>query len=85
MRRFEAPAATYTVEITPPAWTQLASLTQETYQRIRQELEGVASAQGVSSKPFVQVDDALAVYDVDHVKRRVVLREVSRRPPGQGT
>jgi len=84
MRRVETPGSSYTVEISPPAWRQLAYLRQETYQRIRQELEGVARAQGASSKPFVQVDDALAVYDVDHDKRRVVLREVSRRPPGQG-
>jgi len=84
MRRAEPPAGTYTVETSPPAWKQLAYLRQETYQRIRQELEGVASTQGASSKPFVLVDDTLAVYDVDHDKRRVVLREVSRRLPGQG-
>ena len=84
MLRVETPASTYTVEISPPAWKQLAYLRQETYQRIRQELEGVASARGASSKPFVLVDDAVAVYDVDHHKRQVVLREVSRRLPGQG-
>jgi mRNA-degrading endonuclease RelE of RelBE toxin-antitoxin system len=84
MRRVETPASAYTVEISPPAWKQLSYLRQETYQRIRQELEGVASTHGTSSKPFVLVDDALAVYDVDHDQRRVVLREVSRRPPGQG-
>ena len=84
MHRVETPASTYTVEISPPAWKQLAYLVQETYQRIRQELEGVASTQGASSQPFVLVDDAVAVYEVDHDKRRVVLREVSRHLPGQG-
>jgi mRNA-degrading endonuclease RelE of RelBE toxin-antitoxin system len=88
MRRSEAPAATYTVEISPPAWKQLAHLTSETYERIRHELDGVATALSVSgrrvsgsssSKPVVLVDDSLAVYDVDHDKRRVVLREVTRR------
>lgn len=89
MRRPEAPAATYTVEISPPAWKQLAHLTLETYQRIRHELEGVATAlntsgrrvAGSSSTPVVRVDDTLAVYDVDHDKRQVVLREVARRLP----
>ncbi|QRK08826.1 hypothetical protein JQX13_01215 [Archangium violaceum] len=32
----------YTVDISPPAWTQLAHLTLETYRRIREELDAVA-------------------------------------------
>ena len=86
----------YTVEISPPAWNQLAHLSLETYRRIRDELDAVATALGEGgqvlpgtvkasgrppSTPSVVVDDAIAVYDVDHQLQRVLLLEVARRLP----
>ncbi|QRN95182.1 hypothetical protein JRI60_39870 [Archangium violaceum] len=88
----------YTVEISPPAWNQLAHLSVETYRRIRDALDAVAAAlpsQGQergsprpvkqeghgASLPSVVVDDAIALYDVDHLRRRVLLLEVARRLP----
>jgi mRNA-degrading endonuclease RelE of RelBE toxin-antitoxin system len=89
----------YTVEISPPAWNQLAHLRVETYRRIRDALDAVAAAlpQGQervpaasrtvkpegrgASLPSVVVDDAIALYDVDHQRRCVLLVEVARRLP----
>jgi mRNA-degrading endonuclease RelE of RelBE toxin-antitoxin system len=95
MRRSEAPVRAYTVEVSPPAWNQLAHLTVETYRRIREELDAVAAeltdegprarAREVmghrisASRPSVVVDDAIALYDVDHERRRVLLLEVAPR------
>ncbi|WNG39385.1 hypothetical protein F0U61_41270 [Archangium violaceum] len=96
------PRSVYTVDISPPAWNQLAHLTLETYRRIREELDAVAvslTQEGgrgagpnagpnkvktdgqVPSKLSVVVDDAIALYDVDHSSRRVLLLEVARRLP----
>ncbi|WP_257461440.1 type II toxin-antitoxin system RelE family toxin [Archangium lipolyticum] len=91
------PSTVYTVEISPPAWNQLAHLRVETYRRIRDALDAVAAElpQGQerdsirpvkpqghgSSLPSVVVDDAIALYDVDHQRRRVLLVEVARRLP----
>ncbi|WP_375771519.1 hypothetical protein NR798_11620 [Archangium gephyra] len=87
----------YTVEISPPAWNQLAHLSLETYRRIREALDDVAMGLGEgrnhvfpgtvkapgrpASTPSVVVDDAIAVYDVDHERQRVLLLEVARRLP----
>lgn len=95
----------YTVDISPPAWNQLAHLTLETYRRIREELDAVAvslSQEGHGAGPnagsnagpnkvkteghapsrlSLVVDDAIALYDVDHSSRRVLLLEVARRLP----
>lgn len=87
----------YTVEISPPAWNQLAHLTLETYRRIRDELDAVASALGQGHGPAlaprvtpgghepsrlsVVVDEVIALYDVDHERRIVRLLEVARRLP----
>lgn len=87
----------YTVEISPPAWNQLAHLTLETYRRIRDELDAVATALGEGpthlpapkmtpgghgpSRLSVVVDGAIALYDVDHERRTVLLLEVARRLP----
>lgn len=95
MRRSEAPVLAYTVEVTPPAWNQLAHLPVETYRRIREELDVVAlelteeslrarprdvtSTRPSASRPSVVVDDAIALYDVDPERRRVLLVEVARR------
>jgi hypothetical protein len=67
----------------------------ETYRRIREELDTVAtelteeSLQArpramrgnrlSASRPSVVVDDAIALYDVDPERRRVLLVEVARR------
>jgi mRNA-degrading endonuclease RelE of RelBE toxin-antitoxin system len=87
----------YTIEISPSAWNQLAHLSLETYRRIRDELDAVAMALTEASNlarpgavkvsghpvsaPSVVVDDAIAVYDVDHERQRVLLLEVARRLP----
>jgi mRNA-degrading endonuclease RelE of RelBE toxin-antitoxin system len=97
MRRSEASPLAYTVDISPPAWNQLAHLSLESYRRIREELDAVAASLmtggnwGVSqaeqrpgqpnSSPSLTVDDAIAVYEVDHERRRVVLLEVAQRLP----
>ncbi|WP_143177706.1 type II toxin-antitoxin system RelE family toxin [Cystobacter ferrugineus] len=71
----------YTVEIDPSAWSQLALLRVETYRRVREALTSVASTVTSAGKscqarfPLV-VDDTVAHYDVDHLRRRVLLREV---------
>ena len=83
----------YSVQIHPAAWTQLAHLPVETYRRLREELDAVATrltesrAQGeseewkgpsvVRSLPF---EGLIVRYDVDHGLRRVLLLEVE--PPG---
>jgi mRNA-degrading endonuclease RelE of RelBE toxin-antitoxin system len=87
MRRSKASATVYSVEITPPAWTQLAHLTVETYRRIRDELDAVAALLTEGSQraaprrpaPSIVVDGAVALYDVDHERGRILLREVAPR------
>jgi mRNA-degrading endonuclease RelE of RelBE toxin-antitoxin system len=97
MRRVEAPKLAYTVDISPPAWNQLAHLSSESYRRIREELDAVAASltaggrrsvsqaeQGSghpSSTPSLMIDDAIAIYEVDQERRRVVLLEVAKRLP----
>ncbi|WNG15068.1 hypothetical protein [Cystobacter fuscus] len=71
----------YTVEIDPSAWSQLALLRGDTYRRVREALTNVASsvtpAEMSSQARFpLVVDDTVAHYDVDHLRRRVLLREV---------
>ncbi|HYO54877.1 hypothetical protein [Archangium sp.] len=81
----------YTVEISPPAWNQIAQLSLETYRRIREELEAVAQLLDTVKVPghppstsSVVIDDVMAVYEVDHKRRRVLLIEVARRLPRDG-
>ncbi len=77
----------YSVEIDPSAWSQLALLRVDTYRRVREALMSVASSvtsAGVVNQvhsPLV-VDDTVAHYDVDHLRRRVLLREVASSTPG---
>lgn len=79
--RFRMNPTAYSVEIDPSAWSQLALLRVDTYRRVREALMSVASSvtpDGVASQgrfPLV-VDDTVAHYDVDHLRRRVLLREV---------
>lgn len=92
MRRSEAPVIVYSVEISPPAWTQLAQLTVETYRRIRDELDAVAVSLTEGSRrpglrrlgieaspeaPSLVVDGTVARYAVDHERGRVLLLEVA--------
>jgi hypothetical protein len=97
MRRSEASTLAYTVDISPPAWNQLAHLSLESYRRIREELDAVAASLSTgdrrsvaqveqapghpTSTPSLMVDDAIAVYELDHERRRVVLIEVAQRLP----
>jgi hypothetical protein len=74
----------YTVEIDPAAWHQLALLRVETYRRVREALLTVAcevtSGARAPLSPFpLVVDGTVAHCDVDHQKRQVLLREVA--PP----
>ncbi|EPX61624.1 hypothetical protein D187_010243 [Cystobacter fuscus DSM 2262] len=72
----------YTVEIDPSAWSQLALLRGDTYRRVREALTNVASTVTPAEvacqagSPLV-VDGTVAHYDVDHLRRRVLLREVA--------
>ncbi len=97
MRRPEATPLSYSVDISPPAWNQLAHLSSESYRRIREELDAVAASwsagdrqrvasagQGAghpTATPSLTVDDAIALYEVDHERRRIVLLEVAQRLP----
>jgi len=71
----------YTVEIDPSAWSQLALLRVEIYRQVREALKSVASevVPGESDRPALfplVIGDMVAHYDVDHQRRRVLLREV---------
>jgi mRNA-degrading endonuclease RelE of RelBE toxin-antitoxin system len=90
MRRPESLSA-YSVEVSSSAWRQLARLSLETYQRIREELEAAASrlrAPSPLSLPLkgsggptvtysLVVDDYMVLYTVDMERRRLRLLEVA--------
>jgi len=92
MRRPES-LNTYSVEVSPAAWKQLAQLPLETYQRIRQALDATA-ARMRSPTPLplprkvaplvvtrsIELEGHVALYDVDMERRRLTLREVVRQP-----
>ena len=91
MRRPES-LSKYTVEVSPNAWRQMAHLPLETYQRIREELDAVAArmrpetpaplpqryVRPVETRSF-QVENHIALYEVDPSRRRLTLREIARR------
>jgi hypothetical protein len=69
-----SPNTGYTMEISPPAWKQLARLPVELYRRIRGDLEAIAAA------PFSAViDDYVAFYQLDPERKRLTLLDVARR------
>jgi mRNA-degrading endonuclease RelE of RelBE toxin-antitoxin system len=90
MRRPES-LHTFSVEVSPLAWKQLAQLPLDTYQRVRQELERIATQLRTptpapvpkrEAEPFVtrsiSLEGYIALYEVDTVRRRLSLREVVR-------
>ncbi|QRK13359.1 hypothetical protein JQX13_26980 [Archangium violaceum] len=93
MRRPES-LNSYSVEVSPSAWKQLAHLPLESYQRIRQALDGIA-AQLRSPTPVplpkkeaeplvsrsLSLEGHLVLYEVDTVRRRLTLREIVRTRP----
>jgi mRNA-degrading endonuclease RelE of RelBE toxin-antitoxin system len=93
MRRLES-LNTYSVEVSPTAWKQLAHLPLETYQRIRQSLDGTAARLRTPTPlplprkvapPIItrsiELEGYIALYDVDTERRRLMLREVVRQTP----
>ncbi len=91
MRRPES-LSRYTVEVSPNAWRQMAHLPLATYQRIREELEAVAARMRPDTpaplpqkyiRPIetrsLQVDNHIALYEVDPSRKRLTLREIARR------
>jgi mRNA-degrading endonuclease RelE of RelBE toxin-antitoxin system len=90
MRRPESLNA-YSVEVSPSAWQQLAQVSLETYQRIRQELETTASrlrtptpvplslkgSAGPAVTRFLVVEGYVALYVVDAERKRLRLLEVA--------
>lgn len=72
------------MEISPPAWKQLARLPVELYRRIRGDLEAIAAAtvvkEGGRTAPFSAViDDYVAFYQLDPERKRLTLLDVARR------
>ncbi|WNG44925.1 hypothetical protein F0U60_13080 [Archangium minus] len=93
MRRPES-LNTYSVEVSPSAWKQLAHLPLESYQRIRQALDGIAAQLRAptpaplpkkEAEPLIirslSLEGYLAMYEVDTVRRRLTLREIVRTRP----
>lgn len=92
MRR-EEPSHRFTVQISPSAWKQIASLPAETYRRVREELEAVATRLVVVPAPpaagtqeaatalALLVKEYVVLYDVDMERRSVMLLEVALRQP----
>src|SRR4028118_757137 len=84
------------VEISAPAWEELARLPLESYQRVRNELEAVASRmlmgpspsafapEGAHSTSFLlRVEHCVARYRVDREGRRLMVLEFTRGLPPQ--
>lgn len=94
MRR-EEPAHRFTVQISPSAWKQIASLPADTYRRVREELEAVATRLVVVPAPTppstkeaatalaLLVKEYVVLYDVDMERRSVMLLEVALRQPAR--
>jgi len=92
MRRIESITGGYSVEVRSSAWKQLSHLPRETYQRLREALEGVASqlaGQTLTPPPIhrvspvssrsLEMDDYVVFYDVDTERRLLILTSLSRR------
>jgi mRNA-degrading endonuclease RelE of RelBE toxin-antitoxin system len=86
----------YIVEISAPAWEELARLPLERYQRVRNELEALASRLLMGPSPsafapeearptsfYLRVEDCVARYRVDREGRRLMLLEVSQGLPSK--
>jgi hypothetical protein len=85
------PRSRFTIEIHPRAWYALANLPQETYERIKRGLAGVAeSLNGVqvpqalsTSGGWLSLDGYLAHYTVQPERRCVVVMDIERSAPGR--
>jgi len=88
MRRPES-LTSFTVEVSPTAWKQMAHLSLDTYQRIRRELELVAARQKPETpvplslkrvRPMetrsLTIEGHTVVYEVDPERKRITLREI---------
>jgi mRNA-degrading endonuclease RelE of RelBE toxin-antitoxin system len=88
MRRPES-LHTYSVEVSPSAWKQMAHLPLDTYQRVRQELERIAVQLRTptpaplpkkEAEPFItrslSLEGHIVLYEIDTVRRRLTLREL---------
>jgi hypothetical protein len=82
----------YTIEISPAAWSQLGALPRGAYLRIQSTLHE-AALRSITGAPAVEgrntvlesgfsfdSEEYAARYDVDPETRRIILREVVRRP-----
>jgi mRNA-degrading endonuclease RelE of RelBE toxin-antitoxin system len=84
----------YTVDISPSAWNQLATLPADDYRRIRAKLDTIANTLSTaqpppSPLPTQEARDMEArasflegyavLYDIDAERRRVTLLEVTQR------
>ena len=91
MRRPES-LTRYTVEVSPNAWRQMAHLPLKTYQRIREELDAIATRMRPETPaPLPQkylrptetrslaVENHIAIYEVDPSRKRLTLTEIARR------
>jgi mRNA-degrading endonuclease RelE of RelBE toxin-antitoxin system len=73
------------MEISPPAWKQLARLPLELYRRIRGDLEAIAATPGLlkdggrTAPLSAVIDDYVAFYQVDPERKRLTLLDVARR------
>ena len=92
------PAVAYTVDISPDAWRQLATLPADDYSRIRAKLDALANEltsmqpppwpisgqQGSGGDARASVLEGFAVlYGVDSERRRLTILEVTRRLPSE--
>ena len=90
------PGTAYTVDISPSAWGQLATLTTEDYGAIRERLDVIAveltatqptqpsstprQPRGTDTRAFI-VEGYAVLYSVDPERGRVTLLEVTKRIP----
>jgi mRNA-degrading endonuclease RelE of RelBE toxin-antitoxin system len=86
----------YTVEISPAAWKQFATLPTDDYARIRSKLDTLANALTAAQPPPLTtpeqgapsadaraaiVDGFAVLYGVDTERRRLTVLEVTKRLP----
>jgi mRNA-degrading endonuclease RelE of RelBE toxin-antitoxin system len=92
------PGTAYTVDVSPSAWSQLATLTTDDYSTIRQRLDVIAvelmdtqpprpssappQARSADTRAFV-IEGYAVLYSVDPEHGRVTLLEVTRRIPDE--
>jgi mRNA-degrading endonuclease RelE of RelBE toxin-antitoxin system len=85
------PVTAYSVDISPSAWSQLATLATDDYGRIREKLDAIANEMGstrqshppreagsTDARAFI-VEGYAVLYAVDAERTRVTLLEVTRR------